>query len=396
MSQYNLADVNNQLQQEAGRIGEMISAKLIATDPWNRLVKQDTFPAGMGESIQTLIQERTTVPNASSTAWEDVGTNDGTGNTCNPTPQVVEFARTLKSYNLQQSAIRSPGFCVNDLRTAWKAEEQLAGEVKVLKENSQWFWSNRYRDEFSRLAGNKVVTDVNDTLAMSASGTNEAFPAAAPAYALDQGILDQFYLDLSRDAAESHYAMVDGEPQYGLICSPETSNYLKKQNADIRQDLRFSSQVDELIKPFGAAFSYSGYVHLVDRQAPRYNFVGGEFVRVPFFTTAPANGYGHKAVVNPAYRSASYEVSFIYNPHVYTSRVAQVITSPGSGLKFDPVNYRGEFMWINNKDNANNILGVNGYFYALFMQGSQPKRTEWGYAIMHLRCSPATLYQSCS
>ena len=395
MPQYNLADVNNQLQQEAGRIGEMISAKLIATDPWNRLVKQDTFPAGMGESIQTLIQERTTVPNASSTAWEDVGTNDGTGNTCNPTPQVVEFARTLKSYNLQQSAIRSPGFCVNDLRTAWKAEEQLAGEVKVLKENSQWFWSNRYRDEFSRLAGNKVVTDVNDTLAMSTSGSNQAFPAAAPAYALDQGILDQFYLDLSRDAAEGNYAIVDGEPQYGLICSPETSNYLKKQNADIRQDLRFSSQVDELIKPFGAAFSYSGFVHLVDRQAPRYNFVGGEFVRVPFFTTAPANT-GNKAVVNPAYRTAPYEVSFIYNPHVYTSRVAQVITSPGSGLKFDPVNYRGEFMWINNKDNANNILGVNGYFYALFMQGSQPKRTEWGYAIMHLRCSPATQYQSCS
>ena len=395
MSQYNLADVNNQLQQEAGRIGEMISAKLIATDPWNRLVKQDTFPAGMGESIQTLIQERTTVPNASSTAWEDVGTNDGTGNTCNPTPQVVEFARTLKSYNLQQSAIRSPGFCVNDLRTAWKAEEQLAGEVKGLKENSQWFWSNRYRDEFSRLAGSKVVTDVNDTLAMSTSGSNQDFPAAAPAYALDQGILDQFYLDLSRDAAEGNYAIVDGEPQYALICSPETSNYLKKQNADIRQDLRFSSQVDELIKPFGAAFSYSGFVHLVDRQAPRYNFVGGEFVRVPFFTTAPANT-GNKAVVNPAYRSAPYEVSFIYNPHVYTSRVAQVITSPGSGLKFDPVNYRGEFMWINNKDNANNILGVNGYFYALFMQGSQPKRTEWGYAIMHLRCSPATQYQSCS
>ncbi len=72
MAQYDIADVNNQLQQEAGRIGEMIAAKLIATDPWNRLIKQDTFPAGMGESIQTLIQERTTVPNASSTAWEDV------------------------------------------------------------------------------------------------------------------------------------------------------------------------------------------------------------------------------------------------------------------------------------------------------------------------------------
>jgi hypothetical protein len=395
MSQYNLADVNQQLQQEAGRIGEMISAKLIGTDVWNRLIKQDTFPAGMGESIQTLIQERSTVGNVSSTAWEDVGTNDGTGNSCNPTPQTVEFARTLKSYNLQQSAIRSPGFCVNDLRTAWKAEEQLAGEVKVLKENSQWFWSNRYRDEFIRLCGNKVVTDVNDTLAMSVSGSDQAFPAVAPTFALDQGMLDQFYLDLARDSAEGHYAMVDGEPQYALICSPETSNYIKKQNSDIRQDLRFSSQVDELIKPFGASFAYSGFVHIVDRQAPRYNFVGGQFVRVPFYANAAATT-GSKAVVNPAYRTAPYEVSVIYNPHVFTSRVAQVITSPGSGLKFDPVNYRGEFIWINNKDNVNNILGLTGYFYALFMQGSQPKRVEWGYAIMHLRCSPATIYQSCS
>jgi hypothetical protein len=395
MSQYNLADVDTQLQAEAGRIGEMISAKLIGTDVWNRLIKQDTFPAGMGETIQTLIQERSTVPNVGSTAWEDVGTNDGAGNSCNPTPQVVEFARTLSSYNLQQAAIRSPGFCVNDLRTAWKAEEQLAGEVKVLKENSQWFWSNRYRDEFSRLVGNKVVLDVADTLSMSSSGSNQSFPAVAPQFALDQGMLDQFYLDLSRDSAEGHYAMVDGEPQYALICSPESSNFLKKQNADIRQDLRFSSQVDELIKPFGAAFSYSGFVHIVDRQAPRYNFVNGEFVRVPFFANSPATT-GNKAVVNPAYRTAPYEVSFIYNPHVFTSRVAQVITSPGSGLKFDPVNYRGEYVWINNKDNMNNILGLTGYFYALFMQGSQPKRTEWGYAIMHLRCNPATVYQSCS
>jgi hypothetical protein len=395
MSQYNLADVDQQLQQEAGRIGEMISSKLIASDPWNRMIKQDTFPAGMGESIQTLIQERSTVPNVGSTAWEDVGTNDGSGNSCNPTPQQVNFARTLKDYNLQQAAIRSPGFCVNDLRTAWKAEEQLAGEVKVLKENTQWFWSNRYRDEFSRLAGNKVVTDVNDTLAMSTSGSDTDFPAVTPNYALDQGMLDQFYLDLARDSAEGHYAMVDGEPQYALICSPETSNYIKKQNSDIRQDLRFSSQVDELIKPFGASFAYSGYVHIVDRQAPRYKFVNGAFERVPFYTTTAANT-GLKSIVNPEYRSAPYEVSFIYNPHVYTSRVAQVITSPGSGLKFDPVNYRGEFVWINNKDNVNNILGLTGYFYALFMQGSQPKRVEWGYAIMHQRCNPATIYQSCS
>ena len=35
------SQVNAQLQYEAGRFDRMISGKLIATDPWNRLIQQD-------------------------------------------------------------------------------------------------------------------------------------------------------------------------------------------------------------------------------------------------------------------------------------------------------------------------------------------------------------------
>jgi hypothetical protein len=52
--------------------------------------------------------------------------------------------------------------------------------------------------------------------------------------------------------------------------------------------------------------------------------------------------------------------------------------------------------WINNKDNNTNIEGTNGYFFSKFTQGSEPNRTEWGYAVMHQRCGPATIYKSCS
>ena len=36
--------VNNQLQVEAGRFDKIIAAKLMAKDPWNRLIKQAEFP----------------------------------------------------------------------------------------------------------------------------------------------------------------------------------------------------------------------------------------------------------------------------------------------------------------------------------------------------------------
>lgn len=395
MANEDLCNINNQLQDEAGRIGEMIAAKLMGSDPWNALVTQETFPAGMGETINTLIQQRVVPPDVGPTAWTDVGINDGTGSSCNPDPQVLNFARDLSSYNLQQANIRTPGFCVNDIRIAWKAEDQLAAEYSVLKQNSDYFWKNRYRDEFFRLSGNKIVASGENVYAFPTSGSNEAWPLTPPTNALDQGFLDVWYLDLARDSAEGYYGMVNGMPQYALVTSPEASKYIQKQNSDIRQDLRFSTDVDDLLAPFGSTWNYSGFRHVIDNQAPRYRFVGGQFVRVPFYKSVPAYA-GQKAIVNPDYITAPYEVSFIYNTNVYTSRVPNVITSPGGNTKFDPVNYRGEFWWINNQDNQCNILGDQGYFYARFMQGSQPKRTEWGYSIMHLRCAPAAQYVACS
>ena len=89
-------------------------------------------------------------------------------------------------------------------------------------------------------------------------------------------------------------------------------------------------------------------------------------------------------------------MTFIWNPNVYTSRVPDVITDPGGNVHFDATNYRGSIRWINNKDNSQNIEGTTGFFFSKFVQGSEPARTEWGYAIMHQRCGPATKYLSCS
>ncbi len=388
--------VNNQLQVEAGRFDDIISAKLMAKDPWNRLIKQAEFPDSMGTTIQNLIWERSVLPNVGPSAWSDLQLNDGTGNSCIPAPQLLEYARTIKSYNLQVSFVPLALPVRRGHPVRLQIFQQQLGEMyKVLEENARFFTTNRYRDEYLRLVGNHIVTDVNDTPSMSTSGSNQDWPASPPRYALEQGMLDQWYLDVDRDSGEGSYATVDGQAQYALIISPEASNAIKKQNAEIRQDLRFSSHVDELLKPFGVGWSYSGFLHIVDKQAPRYTFGAGKFTRVPYYSSVNAT-YGKKANVNPAYVKAPYEATFIFNPNVYTSRVPSVITDPGGNTHFDATNYRGKIRWINNKDNNTNIEGTNGFFFSKFVQGSEPNRTEWGYAILHQRCGPATKYLSCS
>lgn len=392
-----LCDANNQLQDEAGRIAQMVSAKLLAKSPWNRLMSnsQQAFPEAMGQTINTLLYERTKIPDVSNTAWTDVGLNDGSGTSCNPVTQDLNFARTLKSYNLQQAAVKSPVLCVNDIRYGWEFQKQLAEQYRIMEMNTRWFWENRYRDEFLRLSGNHIVLDSLDPYGVSSSGSDEDFPAVEAIGPIQQSFLDAYYLDLVRDSAEGAYGMVDGQDQFLYIGSPESINNLKKQNSDIRQDTRFSSEANELLKPLGANYAYMGYYYIADIETPRYNFIDGQYVRVPYYINVPAST-GNKAVVNPAYRNAAFEVGFIFNPRVYTSRVASQITSPGGNTNFKPQNYRGDFLWLNIQDNVCNPLGNQGYFYALFMQGSEPLRTEWGYSLLFQRCSTASGNYNCS
>src|SRR4029077_11420434 len=297
---HNIVDysqVNTALQYEAGRFDAMISAKLMAKDPWTRLTEKGEFPNQLGTTIQSLTWERVVLPDVGPTAWKDLTLNDGTANSCILNPQILTYARTIKSYNLQTASFRSPYICVEDVRFAYSFGKQLAEMYKVLEENASFFQTNRYRDEYMRLCGHHVVTDVQDTASMTESGSNQDWPASAARYALDQGMLDTLYLDLDRDSTEGAYGMADGQNLYALICSAETSNYLKKSNPETRQDLRFSSHVDELLKPFGVGWSYGGFMHIVDKQAPRYTFGGGKYTRVPYYVNSPAT-YGQKAIVN--------------------------------------------------------------------------------------------------
>lgn len=372
--------IEQQLVMEAGRIGPDIYRRTLNMSPWLKLTKQEEFPEEMGYIISVLTYERS-VPRYP-LVWTDVGVSDGQlGGTCLPPVTEVNWAQTVRQYQLQHMALESPPLCVNDLRVSFRRKEQLTNMMYVLTENSAYAWINRYRDEYSRIATHQIIAAPGFP-----DGWGSGFPLTVPEATLTQGILRKFYMKLNRDGGSLNpLDRENGRPVYGLITDAETSENIIKFNEDIRQDIRFSSRVNELLAPLGVERSYAGFFHIIDDLPARWDFVNGAWVRRYPYTSVPAS-QGQKAEIDPLYEGAAYTDSVIYHNDVLIALVPSPITAPGGNTRFDPVSYRGEFKWLNILHQTDNPDGTIGFFRAIFMQGSKPVIPNFGYVIRHLRC----------
>ena len=407
-------DLEQLLVSESGRIGADIYRRTVDTSVFLKLVSQEAWPDEMGSSIKVMTYERSLPVNADTgvytpNTWTAVGentqdspsatppiTNDGdNGGNCVPTALQVKFGQSLVSYNLVQTALESPDICVNDLRFPVYRKQQLANIMQILTENTSYLWIERFRDEYIRLAGNKTVANIAGGLVTTNGAT---FPVGtgvkAPDSQLTLPMLKRAYMRMIRDGAgtSTHGAIgrENGRPVFTLILSSEASENLILLNAELRQDVRWSTKVADLLSPLGVERSYQGFYHLIDDFAPRYNAtINGSndvtaYTRVyPYIASAATKG--KKLEINPAYETATYEDVIIFHPDVFVSMVPKPITSPGGGTSFDPVNYRGDFHWQNIRDRVTNPDGTIGYFRGVFQSGSKPIFPQYGTVIRVLR-----------
>ena len=167
----------------------------------------------------------------------------------------------------------------------------------------------------------------------------------------------------------------------------EQSESIKQENAN-RDALIRSPRVGDLLKPLGISFAFKGYIHIIDPMPPRYNVEDSAWVEVSPWVPEEISesGHGYRLVPNEDYDSAVWEESFIFLPSVYSAMVPKTLTSLNEGVSFQPVDYRGEWTWMNIKHRTENPDGTIGYFRGVFMDGAKPNMTELGVTFRHLRC----------
>lgn len=423
------AAINNILTQEAARIGDDIHKATLHTSPWMDLIKQSTFPEGMGYELNTLIYDRALpvksggslasgsvgvdwnvlqTGSASSAAGFTDGQTTATGALSAEEKATIDFTKVLKSYSLKKAVVESPKLNIEDLRYAAHRNDQLNAILDLMKESVRNTWEDRYRDEYARLAGSIIVCEasgsaINTEIAkdsdpaiafsgmeLEASITDDGTAANVPDFAnigdpvanISNAILDKAYFNLIRGGAGANaYGRENGRPVFSLVCSSEAS-YTLQTESGFRDDVRYNSaKVSELIAPLGVEKSFRGFYHLVDDLAPRYTLSNHALTRVPPYVVS-----GNKIIPNTAYESAAIEVAFILVDNVMESLIPTPITS-APGMTFDPVNYRGEYKWTNIPDASINPDGTIGFFRGIMASASKPIKTDFGFVILFDRTS---------
>lgn len=300
--------IQQQFINESGRIGADIFRYAYDTSPWARVIKRGLWPDGMGDQISVLNYERAlagttgkgTWANHRATGFSSVdpavtppGPVIGSGRGL-PSAVVVQFTQRLRQYNLAWTAVESPRIDVRDSAFAFQFKEQMAMMYDGLVDAAMRVWSYRTREEYFRLAGNKVIigtpesgqtnaladlsvvapTDFETMKGYSLAQLNMTGAAPSGGFStkhsvLTGGVLRDIYARLSRNGAgRNSGGLADGAPVYNLICSPETSDYLIRE-AGTRNDLRWAD-AGQLLKPLGVTKSLAGYAHVVDHEVPRF------------------------------------------------------------------------------------------------------------------------------
>lgn len=405
------------LTQEANRIGQDIHRRTLHVSPWMDLIKQTSFPDGMGYTLGTLIYDRalpTTTANGSTlgNSWIDVGGSDASSLTTTSTLEqiltgakdtfigagsnnangksFISFGRQLKQYSLKRATVESPKINVEDLRFAAYRTEQLRAVMDALTDATRYSWEERYRDEYDRIVGNYVICEPTGTTIVSSGkeGNQSAdidFGAAGatPSANVSNKILDSIYFRLVRAGAGTNaYGRENARPVFALVCSSEASYFLQTE-AGFRDDVRYNNaKVSELIAPLGVEKSFRGFYHLIDDLAPRYTDDGdGNLTRVQPYTAT-------SGIITPnaSYETAPIEAAYILHQDVMESQIPEPVTG-SNGLTFDPVNYRGKFNWKNIPSVDVNPDGTIGFFRGVLASATKPIKTEFGFVVLFQRTS---------
>jgi len=404
--------INDNFQRETGRVALGTYRLGLYKDPYLRFVSQSAFPDNMGAVIKNTIAQRSISTGAS--GWEDIGVTGGTGadpnndNSCLPNVRKVGYAFDQKDFRLRHLAIESDWICLEDVRTSAFPVEDVNNYIKILADNVNVEWIKRYDNDYLAHSTKMSVevgmdTDLgqNGGITFTANGLATITGLTAPTSVLTTGVLRQVYDTLyTSNAGDDGDAVTDdGSPVFNVFAERGTIEQLIKINEDIRQDIRWSDRVNDLLGSNGQMLlpkkSYAGYVFHSRPFPKRFNDgPNGTLVEVAPYTTISATK-GTKAIINPAYKNAKYTSTVIFHPKAMEWLVPNPNLRVGK-LTYDAQNYRGDFRWINEYDKNCNPDKNSGYWRAKMACAVKQNVPEWGYYIVHLRCSLANDLVPCA
>jgi hypothetical protein len=405
------------------------NANLMLPEILDKVTKRDVvidifdkgvWPAGMGDSLDTLTIERSLADGATEAGDDWVAVCPPAGglpqNTpLNTTPPVntLTTGQTRRPMSLYWKALESQLIQLDLIRGTFELNQQLdLTERQFVTGLRRELWK-RFLYAYYTSSGNCI----NASLANSSDLTSAqpgAFPLGyLPDIQLEQGFLDAIWDEMENSTQGDGSIGVSKSTNasvYMLLTEPLTSRGLITNTANIRQDVQYATMGDgvvsaPLLAPLGVDGQriYGNFIHKTFKEMPRYNYVPGSgYVRVPFWVKqlstansgASARSQGYSWVPNPAYYAASYTTSYIINTKVFKWLVPGMLNSPGGDASFETPDYfPNGIKWLNVQNVDKNSTAYNpdktiGFYRAVIAAAIQPEFPEYGWCILHKKYVP--------
>jgi len=387
--------ISDQFQRETGRIALGTHRLGLFKDPYLRFVTQSAFPDNMGKTVTNTIAQRTV---ATGSGWEEIGVTGESGqdNSCLAPVKKVGYAFDQKTFSLRHQAIESDWICLEDVRTSAFPIDDVNNYIKILADNVNKEWIERYDNDYYA-----TVTKVSVEPGLAESTGTSFGSLPSPTSVLTIGVLRELYDRLYQNNAGDDGDAVtdDGSPVFNVFAERATIENLIKLNEDVRQDIRWSDRVNDLLGANGSSLlprkAYGGFVFHSRPFPKRFNDNGaGGYTEVAPYVSTTGATKGTKFIINPAYKAAKYTSTVIFHPKAVEWLVPNPNLKVGK-LVYDAQNYRGDFRWINEFDHACNPDKNSGYWRAKMACAAKQIFPDFGFYILHLRCNLANDLVAC-
>lgn len=367
-------------------------------DPYAAIYEGGTTPAGEGETITTIVPDRT-VLNQSMTAPEFTDKTQ----ICGTKGNAAEFGQTQYVTKLRNLRGRGPTLCLHQNFNS--VEGALAAMERDLKRSISELMIADNRYNLLLNSGHKFVakhiaqpwdllTGGENQIAVNFVGGLPTSPMTHRALVelLNYGVQD-VNLDMHGSGAGAYATYIASSSlletmrnETGL--KTETLAFVQGSDADAKAALKRYQFVD---------YPYRGIKTAVDTKPLRFNAVnasGFPILIEPYIRAISDQGTA-KWVNNPAWRTAGNEVSFLVFRSPFRRLVPEQYTGEG-GMKFPEQNVMGDLRWSNPATLECNEWQDYGRFIYQISRAFQAIKPYAVFAVLSKRCIGSFGFDACT
>lgn len=311
------------------------------------LVPRTEFIKNKGVT-QTSFQMGRSMPTSDEESWTAITAGAVPSSICSNSFSDVNVGYNASTFSPERLQLQGEVVCQDTLMFEHNPDQFWAGYLNAITKNSKQRLENNLLKHYM-LQSDKAVA----TAAYPQYSQTTFTGMAAATSELVQEMLDQTAIELNQDGADEpnsdgFLTLGDSGPIYTLMIGQKASFRLFKNNAELRQDIRFATQGQgeeaPLLKRMGAARVLGSFRHLVTLFPPRYTFAGGAYTRVNTWEMV-AGTKGVIARVTNAWKTAPYEAAVVINPWVIKEHIVRP-TNQVANMKWGPQNYMGDWKWV--------------------------------------------------